>query len=512
MTTLRTGLAAVLALGLIALTAVPAGAQGTNGNAFQNWNFLGGGARARGMGGAYLSVSDDAYAGTWNPAGLVYNEGVAVSMNYSYSRVGLGLDYNAAGQALNPVDENSAISNLTAASFISPLTVMQKEFVVSVFYNRVQDVYTQSFFAADVDPVLGAPFTASYNMTGNIAAAGAAFGTTIYRRLTLGASLSLLTGDGREFFSADIDSTRDTSAFNQTTSWMNTSDLDYSGLSATIGALYRAEKWSAAVVMTPGYTLTQSVDFYAQRVTVHNLIPTKSRPVYGPLQGTKREIDIPYTVGLAGSYKLSDNFLVAADYQYRAFKSQDRYIETGVSNYRIQESPTEPDARFDEIEVAWYNLHQVRLGAEYRREMSFGVVPIRLGLRNDPLVVGEIVDNTVRLDERIEATKSVPDYSYFSLYNKANGTGSQVNAWTFTLGSGVHWSQVRLDAAVELTSYSYEEVGSIYSIQRCPSCLTTDPGVTVDEWGKRKEFYWGDYKRTYDNSKVRFLVNFTGYF
>lgn len=512
MMTFRTGIAAIMAAGLIALLAVPAGAQGTNGNTFQNWNFLGGGARARGMGGAYLGVSDDLYAGTWNPAGLVYNEGVAVGMNYSYARVGLDLDYRAVGSPFNIADETSSISNLTAATFVSPLTVMQKEFVVSVFYNRLQDIYTQSFFKADLDPILGSPFSASYSMTGNIAAAGGAFGTTIMKRLTVGASLSLLTGDGREWLAADIDSTRDTSAYNQTTSWMNTSDLDYSGLSATIGALYRADRWSAALVVSPGYTLTQSVDYYAQRVTVHNLIPAYSRPVYGPLHGTEREISIPYTVGLGGSYKVSDNILVAADYQYRAFNSDDKYTETGVSNYRMQESPTEPDARFEEIEVAWYNLHQVRLGAEYRREMSFGVVPIRLGLRNDPLLLGEIVGNDIYFEERLEATKSVPDYSYLSMYNDPNGSGSQVNAWTITLGSGVHWSQVRLDAAVELTSFSYEEGGGLYSIQRCPSCLTTDPGVTVDEWGKRKEFFWGGYNRTYDTSKVRFFFNFTGYF
>ncbi len=92
MMTLRTGFAACVAVGLIAILTVPAGAQGTNGNSLQNWNFLGGGARAKGMGGAYLGVSDDAYAGTWNPAGLIYNEGVLVAFNYSLSNVGLDLN------------------------------------------------------------------------------------------------------------------------------------------------------------------------------------------------------------------------------------------------------------------------------------------------------------------------------------------------------------------------------------------------------------------------------------
>jgi opacity protein-like surface antigen len=511
MMTLRTGITACVAVGLIALLSVPAGAQGTNGNAFQNWNFLGGGARARGMGGAYLGVSDDAFAGTWNPAGLVYNEGVLLSMNYSYSRVGLDLDYGPAGQSVLAAEGDENISNISAAAFISPLAIMEKEFIVSVFYNRVQDVYTRSFFSADLDPVLGSPFEAAYGMNGNLAAAGAAFGTTIYKRLSVGASLSIMTGDGLEYLRTDIDSTRDTSAYNQMTTWLNSSDLDYSGLSAAISALYRTERWSAGLVITPAYTLTQSVDYYAVRRSVHNQIEESSRPVYGPLHGTEREINVPYSVGLGGSYKLTDNILLAADYQYRAFNADDKLEEEGLSNFRFQESPSEPNSVFEEMPVSWYNLHQVRIGAEYKRETSWGMVPIRVGLRNDPMLFGDPQGNDLYFDQRLDSGKAV-EFPYYSLVNRPTGTGDQINAWTVTLGSGVHWSQIRLDAALELTSFVLEEAGGLYSVQRCPSCLITDPGVTVDKWDKRKTSYWGDYTRTYDISKVRFLFNFTGYF
>ncbi len=383
--------------------------------------------------------------------------------------------------------------------------------MVSVFYNRVQDVYTESFFKADVDPILGAPFSASYGMSGNVAVAGAAIGTTVYKRLSVGASLSILTGDGREFLRTDVDSTRDTAAYSQNTAWINSSDLDYSGLYAAISALYRADRWSAGIVVTPAYTLTQAVDYYAIRRSIHNLNDEVSRPVYGPLHGTEREIDIPYSVGLGGSYKLTDDILLAADYQYRAFNADDKIESQGLSNYRFQESPSEPNSALEEMAVSWYNLHQIRIGAEYKRETSWGVVPIRVGLRNEPMLIGDPTGNNLYFDQRLDSGKSV-EYPYFSLINQPNGTGDQINAWTITLGSGIHWSQIRLDAALELTSFSFEESGSLYSIQRCPSCLVTDPNVTVDRWDKRKTSYWGDYKREYDNSKVRFLFNFTGYF
>jgi hypothetical protein len=511
MTTWRAGFAAILAVGLIALLAVPAQAQGTNGNTFQNWNFLGGGARARGMGGAYLGVSDDVYAGSWNPAGLIYNEGVLLGMNYSYSHVGLDLNYGPAGQSQFNQDANDAVSNLAAVSFVSPLTILEKEFTVSVFYNRVQDVYTRAFFNADADPALGAPFQAAYELSGNIGAAGLSFGTTIHKKLSVGASLSILTGDGIEYLRTDVDSTRDTSAYSQHTTWINKSDLDYSGLAVAIGLLYRAEKWSAGLVVAPAYGLTQSVDYFGQRSSVHNKTPDYSRPVYGPLHGSDREISVPYSVGLGGSYKLTDNLLLAADYQYRAFNADDKYTEKGISNYRMQESPSEPNSEFEELPVAWYNLHQARLGAEYRHETSWGMVPLRVGLRNDPLLLGGDVGNDIYFDQRLDSGKAV-EFPYYSLVNDPNASGGQVNAWTFSIGSGVHWSQIHLDAALELTSYSYDEAGNIYSVQRCPSCLVTDPGVTVDNWDKRKTFEWGGYNRTDDNTKVRLLVNFTGYF
>ncbi len=511
MTTWRTGFAALAAVVLIALLTVPAGAQGANGNTFQNWNFLGGGARARGMGGAYLGVSDDVYAGSWNPAGLIYNEGVLLGLNYSYSHVGLDLDYGPAGQATHAQDQNSAISNLSSVAFVSPLSVLEKEFVVSVFYNRVQDVFTQSFFEADVDPILGAPFRGAYRMDGNLAAAGAGFGTTLHKRLTLGATLTILTGDGSEYMRTDIDSTRDTSSYNQQTTWISSSDLDYSGLSATIGLLYRAEKWSAGLVMSPGYTLTQAVDYSSQRYSTHNLVKDESRRIYGPLHGTKREINMPYSVGLGGSYKLSDNILLAADYQYRAFNADDKQEKSGLSNYRFQGSPSEPNSEFEEQPVDWYNLHQVRVGAEYRHETSWGMVPLRLGLRNDPLLLGENVANDIYFDQRLEGDKSV-EFPYYTLINDPQGSGGQSNAWTLTLGSGVHWSQIRLDAAMEFSSYSYTESGRLYSKYRCPSCDEAEETVTVDEWGKRNTAYWGNYTRKYDKSTVRFLFNFTGYF
>ena len=52
-----------------------------------NFNFIGSGARARSMGGAFIGVADDATAMSWNPAGLAKLDKAEASV------VGLYVDY-----------------------------------------------------------------------------------------------------------------------------------------------------------------------------------------------------------------------------------------------------------------------------------------------------------------------------------------------------------------------------------------------------------------------------------
>jgi len=49
-----------------------------------SYNFFGGGARSEGMGQAFLAVSDDGTAGSWNPAGLYIHEKTLMVFSYSF--------------------------------------------------------------------------------------------------------------------------------------------------------------------------------------------------------------------------------------------------------------------------------------------------------------------------------------------------------------------------------------------------------------------------------------------
>jgi len=508
----------VLAVCILSAAAIlcgydPAGAQGLIASSYQNWNFLGGGARARGMGGAYLGVSDDAYAGSWNPAGLVYNEGVLTAFNFAFSHDGVGLDNAPVGQSLRTASESRGFSNLSSASFVSPFTVVGHEVILTAFYNRIQDIYARGSFRADLDTVLGAPFDASFLQSGNVAVAGASFGTVVYKGFTVGGTLGLVTGNGRSAHNLDVDSTRDTTAYYQSVNWQDGADLDYNGISFIVGALYRAPRWSAGAVFSPGWTLTERIDFTALRTGIHNKTPYYSPEVLSPLKGTVQEVDIPYTVGLGGAYHINDKLMVAADYQFRAFSRDSFKAKDSTSGYRIQSEPAEPGTSLDPQPVDWHSLHQIRVGMEYRHQTRYGVVPLRLGIRNEPLLIGDNAYTDVVLEQRL-AQGTTAEFPYYRPLSDAQSAGSQVNGWTLAIGSGIHWSQVRLDLSLEWTGYTYHESGSLSLVQRCDLCDPNfDPTVKVSEkWGKQKTYNWGNYTRTYTSDRVRLMVNFTGTF
>lgn len=498
-----------IAVALCLLTPL-AEAQGLAGNMFQNWNLLPGGARARGMGGAFLGVSNDATSAAWNPAGLIYNEGVSLSTNYSLSRVGLDLDHSLPGGSLQPRSKNTSLSNLSSAAFLAPLTLQEHEFVLSVYYDRVQDLYAKGEFVLDArggDRGEGTPFDASFDMAGNLAMVGLGFGTVLKGPLTGGLTLNLATGDGSESHRENLDSLRYSGAYYQTVHWVDKSNLDYSGLNVKLGLLYKKERWTAAMIFIPSWTLTQTLRYEAQVTKYHQQIEVPSSVMLTGPQGTKRRITIPYTVGLGGSYHLTDNLLLAADYQFRPFKRE--------GTYQFQMDPHAPDSGYEVMRTSWYNLQQVRLGVEYMRETKYGIIPMRMGIRNEPMLIGNTTGAQTIFDERSDPRKGELRSTYFIPITDPGATGDQIMGWTLALGSGIYWSQVHLDLALEFTGYSYtEKNATVRMIRQCSSCpdLGPDDNVATDEWGRRATDELGTYSRDYKDNRMRLSLNFTGYF
>ncbi len=468
-------------------------AQGLRYESYYDWNFRGVGARAIGMGSAFLAVSDDGSAGTWNPAGLPYNEGVQTSMNWNYVHSAV---------ENNPVGFGEASGNLGSIgfwSFIAPITLREHEFVISMSYYRLQDIFYEdgiySWFAMETgDVTLVQNLDTRQRSVGSLAAINLlGIGTEITTNLTAGAGIHLAMGDRKDerFFHVFSDP-YEYQGITFTDSLIMTmeTDVDYSGVFGNLGLMYRTDKWSAALVYTSPWTLTQQLDVetfmqYVQRDIHSNALEA--------LFITERKVQIPFALGFGGSYRPTEKLLIALDYQFRKF--QDNNISTQQTKEPIEnehEGIPNPASEFTDYPTEWYNLHQIRLGAEYVLESNYGRIPLRVGFHNTPMVSG----NTSGTTNYLVQYYNIP---VFDIMVTPGSSSDQDMGFGFAFGAGIHWSQIHLDFALEFTNSSASDAGEYWWTSSTNGHDYSDFKIT-------------DYNRDYKLKQSRFLLNFTGYF
>tara|TARA_Y100000588_G_C13361261_1_gene546608 strand:+ start:56 stop:472 length:417 start_codon:yes stop_codon:yes gene_type:complete len=111
-------------------------------------HFAGVGARAMGMGGAYVGVADDFTAVFWNPAGLVQKDHYEIQVSFARN----SQDTKA---VLNNTSASASLSNTRfgALGLVYPIPVYRGRLVFAAGFNRVQDfdsiIRFQGFNKAD---------------------------------------------------------------------------------------------------------------------------------------------------------------------------------------------------------------------------------------------------------------------------------------------------------------------------------------------------------------------------
>ena len=103
-----------------------------------SFNPLGSGARALGMGGAFIAVADDATAASWNPGGLIQLERPEMSIVGAgfYREEDLDFGTNPEANGTNSVRE--ARINYLSATY--PFTLGRFNMVVSANYQNLYDL------------------------------------------------------------------------------------------------------------------------------------------------------------------------------------------------------------------------------------------------------------------------------------------------------------------------------------------------------------------------------------
>jgi len=344
-------------------------------------NPVGSGARAVGMGGAFIGVADDATAASWNPAGLIQLEKPEVSIVAEYYKRREEFSSEVRPEINNTGEVNNA--NLNYFSVTYPFKSF-RNIVVSVNYQRLYDFnrsfsHSLDFSSAGLDVVQNKQF----DQEGFLGPVGLAGAIQITPSLSVGVTLNVWTGrllwdnGWKENFTersvgtqGGVPVTIDTRVSDEY--------ADFRGFNGNIGIL-----WNITPTLTLGGVIktpfTASVDHkftFSQSSQFGPPVNTTVTSQFSVVDEVEVEMPLSYGVGLA--WRASDALTLDIDVYRTHWKD---YLLKDASGNEFSPIDGRPASESD-----IHNTTQVRLGGEYLfifPEKNI-TVPLRAGLFYDP--------------------------------------------------------------------------------------------------------------------------------
>lgn len=343
-------------------------------------NPVGSGARAVGMGGAFIGIADDATAASWNPAGLIQLESPEISMVLAWNA-----RRESYGSGSHPEADNTGDVDASSINYFSAAYPFQfgRNMIVSINYQRLYEFqreldYRLNFSEAGLDLLQ----RKRYHQDGFISALGLAGAVEITPRLSVGLTLNIWTDElfwnngWRETYSEHGEGTL--SGVPVTTDVRVRDDYShFRGVNANMGLMwnFHSDLTLGAVLKTP-FTASLSHKFRFRQIQ-HFELPEPETITSGQHINEDVELDMPLSYGLGVAWRLSDTLSLDLDI-YRTH--WDDYILEDSRGHSFSPIDGRPEGDSD-IE----NTTQVRVGGEYliiRPDRS--VIPLRAGLFYDP--------------------------------------------------------------------------------------------------------------------------------
>ncbi len=487
-----------------------------------DYNFLGGGAKARAMGGAFLAISDDPTAASWNPAGLTQLD--KPQMNLSFSSYMSRKEYNT---KLNSIDFKYNLSDqlkydensISFASVVIPFTLRDREFVGGVLYQKLADIYQEDKNVLILDSAVFMDTTIKNyvfppideKVTGKLDGVNISLAGKLFESLSLGAGINIYTGK----FTSDVNFFYPEDITGRSRRFHPHIESDYSGFNFTFGAMYQLDKLRLAGVAKTPFTLKEDSDVKLfQDVIQLGVILENESILASPFFRTDRKWKMPTMVGFGTSYELN-SLTLAADIEFR------NYSKTEVTYRRNIADPSSDEVTTGDYltdkwwgsegtkppfvpSLNWRNLTQFRLGGEYRIDTRFGTIPLRVGFRNDPQLFTTKLDTSwvyLREDLYISGT----DTAYVPVFVQSDygeETGSWVNGKIVSFGTGIGWKQIKFDITFEYASYDDVNKNALTGI------IPFDRGNrSLLDPVSQKEFLQKE-----SNKYSRIMISFTGFF
>lgn len=416
---------------------------------------VGSGARALGMGGAFVAIADDATAASWNPGGLTQLE--RPEFSYVYSWKWASEDF-ATTPFIFP-DDGTFNIDLDSTNFFSvvypiPRTIGGRNLVLSLSYQRKFDFDRSLDFRARRTagtPVAGpAGYIVTdfnqdvqYRQKGGLATISPALGFEITNRLSVGIVAHIWDSDllpNNEWetetrFKLRTQTRSFNPALNAPPTYAFSKSTDkftgYEATNYTIGALYKPnDRWGIGVVYHTRYTA--KVD--RENVT-RNIYTMGAMPTAGRITHSKLEFDWPAAAAVGVSYRFpNDKLTLSLDVTRIDWDDFVKKIKHAAMGSFILQDKVSPITGLPKSLSPHDPTWTLRLGGEYvfvqpRKPKQNYLPSVRAGLFYDPEPAGGRKD---------------------SFWGPVRGDGEADDYYGFAFGAGVLIrNRVNIDAAYQ---------------------------------------------------------------
>jgi long-subunit fatty acid transport protein len=373
------------------------------------FSIQGAGARALGLGGAFIALADDATAVTFNPAGL------AQMVRPEMSFVGQGRSRGVAFQDVQSTRgartftvDDSLISNNRfdplLASGTVPLQVGGRTLALQLSVQRVIPLGEGDARDMTERPLDGSAPTQLHqeiNQDGQIDLYSFAAAYEVSQRILIGCSVNLWRGA----WDLASNSTNMTAGNTSFVSFSQGNRLE--GTNYNLGLLWRWPTWSLGI--------TRRTAFHGDFTYNANLESSKTAKVVSAPYTTG--LHWPSTTGIGLAYRPADHWVLAADLLTTAW-SQARYMSNrealnGLNFFDMTKGNRTPDAT------------QFHAGVERVLVLASGkVIPLRLGYSREPQPVTDRSTGQQRVIQGISL-----------------GSGVKMGAYTVDIGYRYGWGR-----------------------------------------------------------------------
>ncbi|NJL58330.1 MAG: hypothetical protein HC887_00470 [Desulfobacteraceae bacterium] len=338
-------------------------------------NPVGSGARALGMGGAFIAIADDATAASWNPGGLVQlgSPEASVVSDMFHRTEDNTFSTNPSGNGIQRVSE----ANLNYLSAAYPFEFLERNMIVSLNYQRLYD-FTRNWNFSIIRDSEGT--TSDYHQNGELSAIGIAYGVRVVRNFYLGFTLNfwdngLTPNQWKQEMS--VAGKGNVNGYDFKSLYKSTDSYSFKGFNANIGLLWRPiEKLTIGAVLKTPF----KADIQHEK-SLHSSLQYTDIPDFDPLpynasSSEDETLTMPLSFGIGIAYRFTHNFMTSFDI-YRT--EWNDFVHTDSEG-----NDTSPitGKSFDESDIR--PTHQIRIGAEYLIITQKYIIPLCAGLFYDP--------------------------------------------------------------------------------------------------------------------------------